>query len=107
MRYFRRRDELAPSLRAAGGDCYVHVDGTRVECLSGQTLAAVLVAHGTWHFRRNPVVGDPRGPYCGMGVCFECEIEVDGVPDVRACMTHVREGMVIRTMATAGRTELE
>jgi predicted molibdopterin-dependent oxidoreductase YjgC len=42
------------------------------------------------------VSGEPRAPYCMMGVCFECLVEVDGVPNVQACMTSVREGMTVR-----------
>ena len=42
--------------------------------------------------------GAPRGLYCGMGVCFECLVIVDGVPNTRACMTWVRDGMEIRQM---------
>lgn len=82
--------------------CHVLIDGTDVSALAGQTVAAVLVSRGTWRFRSNPVSGDPRGPYCGMGICFECELEVDGVANVRACMTPVREGMSIRTEAYRG-----
>jgi hypothetical protein len=39
--------------------------------------------------------GSPRGVYCGMGVCFDCLVVVDGVPNTRACVTWVREGMQV------------
>ena len=75
----------------------VLVDGEPVSVLPGQSVAAVLVERGLLSWRTNPVTGEPRGPYCGMGVCFECELTVDGVPDVRACVTGVGAGMRIDT----------
>jgi hypothetical protein len=52
----------------------------------------VLLAEG--HIAtRNTRSGSPRGVYCGMGVCFDCLVVVDGVPNTRACVTWVREGM--------------
>jgi D-hydroxyproline dehydrogenase subunit gamma len=77
--------------------CAISVDGRRLTAVEGQSLAALLVAHGIWHFRRNPVSAEPRGPFCGMGVCFECELEVDGRPGVRSCLTPVSDGMRVRT----------
>ncbi|WP_243741055.1 (2Fe-2S)-binding protein [Streptomyces sp. 8K308] len=77
----------------------VVVDGVPHEVWAGQTVAAVLVGAGTWALRRNPVTGEARGPFCGMGVCLECEVTVDGRAAVRACLEHVAEGMEIRTAA--------
>ncbi|HEX7339439.1 MAG TPA: (2Fe-2S)-binding protein [Rhodanobacteraceae bacterium] len=73
----------------------LHVDGQPVEVPRGASLAAA-VAHATPHFRvsRN---GQPRAPLCGMGVCFECRVQVDGEAHVRACMTPARDGMRVST----------
>ena len=60
-------------------------------------MAAVLVRERVWRFHDNPVSGAPRGPYCGMGVCFDCELDIDGVAATQACMVDVRDGMTIRT----------
>jgi predicted molibdopterin-dependent oxidoreductase YjgC len=46
--------------------------------------------------RASPVSGAPRAPYCLMGVCFECLVEVDGVRDRQACLTTIRDGMRVR-----------
>jgi len=62
---------------------------------SGASVAAA-VAQVTQHFRRS-VSGTPRAPLCGMGVCFECRVRIDGVAHVRACMTTVREGMQVQS----------
>lgn len=61
----------------------------------GQTVAAVLLAEGASSCRETPVSGKPRGPYCMMGICFECLVVIDGEPNQQACMTTVREGMLI------------
>lgn len=63
---------------------------------SGLSVAAALLLNGTQAFRTTPVSRSPRAPYCMMGVCFECLVEVDGKPGRQACLTTVREGMVIR-----------
>jgi len=73
----------------------LHVNGQPVEVPTGASVAAA-VAHVAAHFRRS-VSGDARAPLCGMGVCFECRVQVDGVAHVRACMTPVSEGMQVRT----------
>lgn len=74
----------------------IHVDGRACPATSGQTLLGALLAQGYRALRRNPVTGEARGGYCGMGVCFECEVEVDGRPNVRACMEPVRDGQRVR-----------
>ncbi len=74
----------------------IEVDGRLVPAQPGQTLAATLIGAGITVFRRTPS-GAPRGVFCGMGVCQECRVTVDGMPDRRACMTPVREGMEVVT----------
>ena len=63
---------------------------------AGITVAAALLLKGAGHFRTTPVSSSPRAPYCMMGVCFECLVEVDGKPSRQACLTTVRDGMVVR-----------
>ena len=78
----------------------VQVDGRPVAAAAGQTVAAVLLAQGIRQFRRTATRGEPRGVFCGMGVCYECLVTVDGVPNVRACMTVVGPGMIVETGQT-------
>ena len=73
------------------------IDGTPGQAWAGQTVTAVLVAAGIWPLRRNPVNGQLRGPFCGMGVCLECEMTINGRPGTRSCTAHVTDGMDIRT----------
>ena len=68
------------------------LDGRTVTAYEGETVAAVLLAEGYVAMRTTPG-GSPRGVYCGMGVCFDCLVVVDGVPNTRACVTWVGEGM--------------
>jgi predicted molibdopterin-dependent oxidoreductase YjgC len=72
----------------------IEVDGQPVTARPGQTVAAALIAAGRRTFCHTPG-GAPRGLFCGMGVCFECLVTVDGLAAQRACITPVRPGMKI------------
>lgn len=78
-----------------GAGITITVDGVPTAAFEGETIAAALLASGAMRFRTSEVRGAPRGYYCGMGICFECLVRVDGSFNVRACMTPVREGMVV------------
>ncbi|MPW23224.1 (2Fe-2S)-binding protein [Paraburkholderia sp. CNPSo 3157] len=67
----------------------------------GRSVAAALLAAGIARFRATPVSGAPRAPYCMMGACFECLVEIDGVPSRQSCMVTVRDGMRIRSQEGA------
>ena len=69
------------------------VDGTPVSAHAGETVAAALLVAGHRVLRLTPKRRLPRGLFCGMGVCFDCLVVVDDVPNTRACMTWVRDGM--------------
>ena len=77
------------------------VDGRAVSAAPGSTVASAVLNAGGIEFRASPT-GAMRAPLCGMGVCFECRVTIDGVPHRRACMAIVREGM---TIVTAGALE--
>jgi len=74
------------------------VDGTPLTAPAGQSLAAVLLVAGRETLRESPA-GAPRGLYCGIGVCQECRVLVDGVA-VRSCVTPVAAGMRVTTGLT-------
>lgn len=81
----------------------IEVDGRPVPAEAGQTVAAALIGAGITVFRHVPS-GAPRGLFCGMGVCFECLVTVDGRPDQRACITPARPGMQVQlTLKGQGR----
>lgn len=72
------------------------LDGRRITAYEGESVAAVLVCAGVLATRRT-VRGAPRGLYCGMGVCFDCLVVVDCIPNTRACMTLVADGMRVES----------
>jgi predicted molibdopterin-dependent oxidoreductase YjgC len=72
------------------------VDGEPIPAYEGETVAAVLLAAGRRAFRRTVPGGEPRGIFCGVGVCFDCLVTVDG-SQIRACVTPVRDGMQVTT----------
>lgn len=75
----------------------IRVDGVPVQAYAGETVAGVFLAQGRRAWRRTEKLGERRGLFCGIGVCFDCLVTVDGQPHVRACMTVVEEGMAIET----------
>ncbi|WP_343299643.1 (2Fe-2S)-binding protein [Streptomyces sp. 5-6(2022)] len=68
-------------------------DGTTVTARPGQSVGAALVAAGIVAWRTTRREGRPRGLFCGIGVCFDCLITVDGRPGQRACLVPARDGM--------------
>jgi predicted molibdopterin-dependent oxidoreductase YjgC len=74
----------------------IYLDGEAIEAPRGETLAAVLLARGLIATGTTPVSGSPRGPYCMIGTCFGCLIEVAGRGDLRACLTPAIEGLRVR-----------
>lgn len=76
-------------------DCVpVQFDGVTYALPLGENLAAALLSVGVTSFRKTPVSNSPRGPFCMMGACFDCQVSIDGVI-TQACMTQVSENMVV------------
>ncbi|WP_436496264.1 (2Fe-2S)-binding protein [Actinokineospora sp. HUAS TT18] len=75
----------------------ITVDGESTPVRPGQTVAAALMAAGRVSWRDTRHGGRPRGLFCGIGVCFDCLVVVNGVPDVRACQRLVANGDEVRT----------
>jgi D-hydroxyproline dehydrogenase subunit gamma len=73
----------------------VTVNGTPVVVPSGVTVAVAIVMAG--QSCRKSVSGEPRGPLCGMGICFECRVAIDGNPHVRSCQVLCEHGMEVAT----------
>ena len=70
------------------------VNGVAIRVPRGSTVAAAVLLGGRSGFRRS-VSGELRGPLCGMGICFECRVAIDGQPHVRSCQLLCREGMEV------------
>jgi len=85
-----------------GRNFNVVVDGRSMMAYAGESIAAVLMASGARVTRWTARAGEARGYFCGMGVCQDCLVTVDGVPNVRACMTPAREGMRVEIQRGLG-----
>lgn len=80
----------------SGGVIAFDFEGATFEARAGDSVAAALLANGVLAFRTTPVSGAPRGPWCLIGNCHECLVEIDGEPNRQACMVDVRAGMRVR-----------
>lgn len=81
------------------------VDGKEYVAYEGEMIAAALIANGIKTFRYTSHRHKPRGIYCGIGRCTDCTMIVDGIPNVRTCVTPVKDGMVIQTQYGVGQWE--
>jgi len=79
-----------------GAAVTIDLNGKPVTAYLGESVATVLLSEEIVAMRTT-TVGEPRGVFCGMGVCFDCLVVVDDKPNTRACMTWVKDGMNIRT----------
>jgi predicted molibdopterin-dependent oxidoreductase YjgC len=70
-----------------------------ISAQEGESVASALLCAGVEDLRTAPLSGASRAPYCWMGVCFECLLEIDGQPNRQSCLIHVQEGMRIRRPA--------
>ncbi|NEW75273.1 (2Fe-2S)-binding protein [Streptomyces rhizosphaericus] len=83
--------------RTGSSSCRLTFDGTTVTARPGQSVGAALVAAGIVAWRTTRREGRPRGLFCGIGVCFDCLITVDGRSGQRACLVPARDGMRLST----------
>lgn len=76
------------------------VNGKTVRVPEGSTISAAVALAGASACRTS-ATGEPRGPLCGMGICFECRVSVNGIEHVRSCQVLCEPGMDVRTTAGA------
>jgi len=81
-------------------DVAITIDGVPFTARAGDTVAAALLASGRLACRTTPVSGAARGPFCMMGVCFDCLVTVDDRPNQQGCAIAVAAGMRIATQGT-------
>jgi predicted molibdopterin-dependent oxidoreductase YjgC len=74
----------------------ITIEDQQLEVSTGDTVAAAMLTAGIEYARTTPISGAHRAPYCLMGACFECLVEIDSVPNQQACQTQVREGMTVK-----------
>ncbi|UUZ73195.1 (2Fe-2S)-binding protein [Polaromonas sp. P1(28)-8] len=88
---------LAQAGASTAATIAVTLNGQPLQVPVGSSVAAALLAAGVNRFRNSPVSGEGRAPYCMMGVCFECLLEINGVPNRQGCLVPLEAGMAIRT----------
>lgn len=91
-------------MTADAGRVHAAFDGEPIEAEAGASVAAALIASDrvAWRTTRE---GRPRGLFCGIGVCFDCIVEIDGESGQRACMIPLAEGMDVRRTPLVERPE--
>lgn len=89
-----------------GRALHIVVDGEDLVAHEGESIAAALLASGRRTTRITARAGQPRGYFCGMGVCQDCLLTVDDQPNVRACMTMVRDGLRVQIQRGLGEWEM-
>ena len=85
-----------PEAGPQGKKVRIYFDDQPLDVPDGVSVASALLMSGVRTFRSTPVSGSARAPYCMMGVCFECLVEIDGRPSRQSCLTQVRDGMLIQ-----------
>ena len=83
----------------------IEVDGQKLFAYEGETIAAALLAAGIRVSRLTPKRQHPAGVYCSIGLCHECVMVVDGVPNTRTCQTLATPGCKVETQEGLGDTE--
>lgn len=82
-------------------------DGVEVAAIPGQSIGAALLENGRKVLRSTRIANKPRGMFCGIGVCFDCLVVVNGIPNQRACLTEVVEAMQVTTQQGSGNYPIE
>ncbi|AWU96806.1 (2Fe-2S)-binding protein [Azospirillum ramasamyi] len=101
---FRRLPEIETALKTAETVAFT-IDGRPASARAGDSVAAALLANGVVACRNMPVSGAARGPYCMMGVCFDCLVTIDGTGNRQGCQVRVAPGMAVETQN--GKREVE
>ncbi|WP_037308621.1 (2Fe-2S)-binding protein [Ruegeria halocynthiae] len=83
----------------------ITVNGHPIEAIAGQSVWSAMALNGQTITRRAALSGEDRSAYCAMGVCFECLVEIDGLPNQQACLRRVTEGMAVTTQEITETTE--
>ncbi|MDR6772230.1 (2Fe-2S)-binding protein [Azospirillum sp. BE72] len=94
-----------PEIEATSQTVSFTIDGRPASARAGDSVAAALLANGVTACRNTPVSGAARGPYCMMGVCFDCLVTIDGTGNRQGCQVRVAPGMAVETQN--GKREVE
>ncbi|CUJ98442.1 Hydrogen cyanide synthase subunit HcnA [Ruegeria denitrificans] len=83
------------------------INGQQVAAREGQSVWSAMAVSGQFETRKAALSGDARSAYCAMGVCFECMVEIDGLPNQQACLRRVLDGMNVTTQRITEESEAD
>ena len=72
-------------------------EGEKIDAITGQSVAAALLAANQRTLRKTRFNNNERGVFCGIGVCFDCLVVIDGITNQRACLIEAKPGMKVQT----------
>jgi hypothetical protein len=81
---------------------YFQYEGQTIEGYLGETIATALIAHGVKVFRYTRKMNLPRGIFCAIGRCTDCVMTVDSIPNIKTCVTPIRNGMIVEQQKGLG-----
>ena len=81
---------------------FFYYNGQKIEAYTNETIASALHAAGITELAKSPNLHRPRGLFCAIGNCSSCLMVVDGKPNIRVCVTKVRQGMKVETQQGKG-----
>lgn len=102
----RRSTGRGGGVEAGAENFTISFDGEAIPVAAGQTIAAALIAAGKRSWRLTRGAGEPRGLFCGIGVCFDCLVTVNGTRSVRACLVTASPGDVVVTEEGVSRADI-
>ena len=74
-----------------------HFNGAKITGAEGQSVAAALIANGERELRRTRFGEEPRSIFCGIGICFDCVVTINGVANQRACLIEISHDMKVES----------
>ena len=81
-------------------------DGNEISAQPGQSVAAAILNQGSRILRQSRATGKPRSVFCGIGICFDCLVVIDGVPNQRACLAQAKAGLIVEIQLGTGADNL-
>lgn len=81
-------------------------DDRAIVYTAGQTVGAALMGSGIYSWRTTRNQGRPRGIFCGIGICFDCLVAVEGIPNQRACLVSARPDLAVTSQTATGHDDL-
>lgn len=84
----------------------ITINGKKIKAFEGDTIAAAMFDNNLKVNRTTPKYNEPRGVFCNKGRCTDCIMKVDGQPNIRTCITKVRDGMIVESIHGLGEWEV-